>query len=121
MDTPPEQFNRWYSGLWRPWYGALWAEAAVLSGYRDAAERVQRARLATAGNPIATAVVDRAAALSTRHGDRDGLTAAAAALQAAGCRYQWARTLVLMGGQDRARGESVLATMGAAAMAWPPG
>ncbi len=48
-----------------------------------------------------------------------GLTRAAAALRAAGCRYQWARTLVFLGGEDRERGESVLAGLGAAAMAWP--
>ena len=52
--------------------------------------------------------------------DRDGLTAAAAALEEAGCRYQWARTLVLIGGEHRARGESMLAAMGATAMAGPP-
>ncbi len=120
LDTPPEELTEWYSGMWRPWYGALWAEAAVLSGHADAADRIQRARLATAGNAIATAIVDRAAALTTRGADRDGLTAAAAALQEAGCRYQWARTLVLIGGEHRARGESVLAAMGAAAMVWPP-
>jgi predicted ATPase/DNA-binding CsgD family transcriptional regulator len=120
MDTPPEQLTEWYSGMWRPWYGALWAEAAVLSGYEDAADRIQRAHSATAGNAIATAIVDRTAALTTPGGDRDGLTAAAAALQDAGCRYQWARTLVLIGGKHRARGESVLATMGAAPMVWPP-
>jgi hypothetical protein len=44
----------------------------------------------------------------------------AAALQDAGCRYQWARTLVFIGGEHRARGESVLATMGATPMVWPP-
>jgi predicted ATPase/DNA-binding CsgD family transcriptional regulator len=119
MTTPPEEFTEWYTGMWRPWYAALWAEAAVLSGHEDAADRVRRARLATAGNPIATAVVDRAAALAG--GDRDGLTAAAAALRDGGCRYQWARTLVLMGGEHRARGESALAEMGAVAMVWPPG
>ena len=62
------------------------------------------------GNPIAAAIVDRAAALA---GDRGGLVPAAAALEAAGCRYQWARTLVFIGGAERARGESVLAAMGA--------
>jgi predicted ATPase/DNA-binding CsgD family transcriptional regulator len=121
MDTPPERFTEWYSGMWRPWYAALWAEAAVLGGRADAADRIRRARTAAAGNAIATAVVDRAAALATPDGDRDGLTAAAAALRDAGCRYQWARTLVLIGGQHRARGESELATMGATAMAEPPG
>jgi hypothetical protein len=120
LDTPPEKFSEWYTGLWRPWYAALWAEAAVLSGHRDAVARIQPARSAAAGNPIATAIVDRAAALTGRAGDRDGLTAAAAALQAAGCRYQWARTLVFIGGKHRAQGESILAAMGATAMPWPP-
>ena len=90
-------------------------------GTRTPPPAFERARLATAGNPIATAIVDRAAALAGRtSGDRDGLTAAAAALQDAGCRYQWARTLVFIGGEQRARGESVLATMGATPMVWPP-
>ena len=65
--------------------------------------------------------MDRSAALTTPTVDRDGLIAAAAALQDAGCRYQWARTLVMLGGEDRSRGESALAEMGAAPMAWPPG
>jgi hypothetical protein len=46
---------------------------------------------------------------------------AAEALSAAGCRYQWARTLVAMGGAERARGQAELAAMGATVMAWPPG
>jgi predicted ATPase/DNA-binding CsgD family transcriptional regulator len=118
LDTPPEQFRTWASGLWRPWYAALWAEAAVIAGHEDAANRIHRAHLMARDNPIATAIVDRAAALAD---GGDGLVSAAAALQAAGCRYQWARTLVLIGGADRARGESALAAMGATAMAWPPG
>ncbi len=60
-------------------------------------------------------MVERAAALHDRRGD--GLTAAATALHAAGCRYQWARTLVLVGGDDRARGEAALEAMGATPMA----
>jgi predicted ATPase/DNA-binding CsgD family transcriptional regulator len=119
LDTPPEQFQQWYNGMWRPWYAALWAEAAVLSGHEDAAARIQRARVTTAGNAVATAIVDRAAALDGQDGDRVGLTAAAAALADAGCRYQWARTLVFIGGEQRARGESVLATMDATPMVWP--
>ena len=117
LDTPPEEFRDWYNGMWRPWYAALWAEAAVIAGHRDARDRVRRARLMTLDNPIAAAIVARAAALA---GHRDGLGAAAAALEAAGCRYQWARTLVMTGGAQRARGEAVLAAMGATAMAWPP-
>jgi predicted ATPase/DNA-binding CsgD family transcriptional regulator len=120
MDTPPEHLTEWHSGLWRPWYAALWAEAAVLSGYEDAADRLRRARLAAAGNPIATAIVDRAAALIVAGGDRDGLIAAAGALQEAGCRYQWARTLILIGGEHRFRGESELAGIGATPMGRPP-
>ncbi|MEN3360799.1 MAG: hypothetical protein V7637_4781 [Mycobacteriales bacterium] len=119
LDTPPERLNEWYSGMWRPWYAALWAEAAVMSGRADTADRIQRARLAAAGNPIAAAIVDRAAALHGRNGGRDGLIAAAAALEGAGCRYQWARTLVFIGGRQRARGESMLAAMGATPMVGP--
>jgi hypothetical protein len=104
--------------MWRPWYAALWAEAAVVTGHPDAAARIRRARLATWDNPVAAAIVDRAGALA---GDRAGLAPAAAALAAAGCRYQWARTLVAIGGTERARGEAALAAMGATVMAWPPG
>jgi hypothetical protein len=41
------------------------------------------------------------------------MLAAADRMSAAGCRYQWARTLVLAGGPERARGEDELAAMGA--------
>jgi predicted ATPase/DNA-binding CsgD family transcriptional regulator len=118
LATPPEEFREWHNGMWRPWYAAVWAEAAVLSGHEDAADRVDRARLMTKENPIAAAIVDRAAALA---GDRNGLIPAASALEAAGCRYQWARTLVLLGGEDRMRGQAALAAMGATPMAAPPG
>ena len=73
MTTPPEELDQWYSGLWRPWYAALWAEAAVLSGREDAADRLDRARRMSTDNPIATAIIDRAAALSVEGGDRDGV------------------------------------------------
>jgi hypothetical protein len=119
LGTAPEELNEWFSGLWRPWYAALWAEAAVISGHEDAAARVCRARRMTTDNPIAAAIVDRAAVLAEAAGDPDGLTAAATALEVAGCRYQWARTLVLMGGEQRVRGEEILETMGATPMVWP--
>ena len=118
LPEPPEQFRDWASGMWRPWYAALWAEAAVVTGHPDAAARIGRARMVTRDNPVAAAIVARAEAL---RGDRGGLAPAAAALAAAGCRYQWARTLVATGGTERARGESALAAMGATVMAWPPG
>jgi len=115
LATPPEHFRAWHNGLWRSWYAALWAEAAMLAGDPAAASRVSRARLCAAGNSIALAIVDRSAALAS--GDRDGILAAAQRLSAAGCRYQWARTLVLADGPERARGEDELAAMGATPMA----
>jgi hypothetical protein len=121
LETPPEDFTDWYDGLWRSWYSGLWAEAAVLSGADDAATRIERARRLSLDNPIATAVVDRAAALLEGADGRDHLEAAAGTLEESGCRYQWARTLVMLGGPERARGEQVLAEMGATPMAWPPG
>jgi hypothetical protein len=118
LTTPPEHFRAWYSAMWQPWYAALWAEAAVLTRHPEATARIRRARLVTRDSPVAAAIVDRSEALA---GDRSGLVPAAAALEAAGCRYQWARTLVAIGGTERARGEAALAAMGATVMAWPPG
>jgi predicted ATPase/DNA-binding CsgD family transcriptional regulator len=117
LELDPDRLRTWFSGEWRPWYAALWAEAAVLAGRPDAAERIERARLSVAANPVAAAMVDRAAALAA--GDIDGLAAAAAALGPTGCRYQWARTLVMAGGERRAAGEAALADMGAVAMRIP--
>lgn len=122
LTTPPEDFTEWFDGMWRPWYGALWAEAAVLTEDQAIADRIDRARRAAAGNPIATAIIDRAAALTADRRDvrRERLTLAADAFAAAGCRYQEARTLVMLGGDHRVRGDAALAAMGATAMAWPP-
>ncbi|SHM72465.1 ATP-binding protein [Cryptosporangium aurantiacum] len=114
LTTPPEEFRTWYSGLWRPWYAAVWAEAAALSGHPDAAERLARARRSAVDNPIALAVVERSAAVAT--GDRKGVLAAAEQLHPTGCRYQWARSLVLAGGPERARGADELTRMGATPM-----
>jgi hypothetical protein len=50
-------------------------------------------------------------------GDRDGLLAAADALDAAGCAYQRARTLILAGGDERVEGEALMTAIGAARMA----
>lgn len=117
MQAPPEEFRAWHNGMWRPWYAALWAEAAVLAKHAEAEQRLARARPLVAENPVADAVVDRAAAQLS--GDRDGVLAAAADLELAGCRYQWARTLVLAGGEERAIGERALSEMGATPMAVP--
>jgi hypothetical protein len=83
----------------------------VLADAPDAAERVLTVRPAIGDNPVAAALADRAAALAA--GDREGVLAAARALEAAGCRYQWARGLVLAGGAERARGAPALRDMGA--------
>ena len=75
----------------------------------------------TADNPIAAAIVDRAAALAGTGDGRDALGVAAAAFEQAGCRYQWARTLVLMGGQDRAAAaRRCWRRWAPTPMVWPP-
>jgi predicted ATPase/DNA-binding CsgD family transcriptional regulator/tetratricopeptide (TPR) repeat protein len=111
LRIPPHELRRWYQGIWRPWYAAAWAEAGVLAGQPDAAERIEAVRATTSENAVTKALVDRAAALAA--GDRDAVVATAEALDVAGCRYQWARSLVLAGGADRERGASALAAMGA--------
>jgi predicted ATPase/DNA-binding CsgD family transcriptional regulator len=117
LDRASEPFViAWHNGLWQPWHAALRAEAAVLAARKDATAVITASRAITRDNPIAAAIVERAAALPT---DRDGLLSAASVLEAAGCRYQWARTLVFIGGAERERGEAALAEMGAVPMAWP--
>jgi hypothetical protein len=118
LEMPPEHFRDWHNGMWKPWYAGLWAEAAAVATHPDALARIERARVMTIDNPIAATIVDRAAA--TLAGDRDGLRRAAAGFEAAGCHYQWARTLVLIGGEDRPRGEAAMAAMGTTPMVWPP-
>jgi hypothetical protein len=86
----PAVFGDWNSGLWRPWYAALWAEAAVLAGHPDAAERIWRSRHAARDNPIATAIVERAAAIAAR--DYDRLARFAITFGQLGCPYQQTRT-----------------------------
>jgi hypothetical protein len=120
----PEDFDTSSSGMWRAWYVAAWAEAAVLAELPDAADRVARAALLTGGNPVADALVRRASGLaalwSGTAGGRDDLVAAASALRTLGARYQWARTLVMLGGADEVEGRAELELMRAAPMAWPP-
>jgi hypothetical protein len=86
---------KWVTWSWLHWYVGVRAEAAVLAGHPDARERIVSARAIVTGNPIASAQVDRAEALLD--GDRDRVLATAAAFEAAGCRYQAARTGVLTG------------------------
>ncbi|GAA5038966.1 putative ATPase/DNA-binding CsgD family transcriptional regulator [Thermocatellispora tengchongensis] len=108
----PDQVWKWVSWIWLHWYVALRAEAAVLAGHPDARKRIDAARAMVAGNPVASAQVDRAEALLD--GDLPRQLAAAAAFDAAGCRYQSARTLVLAGGEHAAVGGTALAGLGLA-------
>jgi hypothetical protein len=89
IDDPPP-FRTLGSGPWRPWYAALWAEAAVLDHHPDAAVRLERSRHATRDNPIATAIVERAHAIAT--GDHDPLGRLAETFARLGCPYQQTRT-----------------------------
>ncbi|MGI8693334.1 MAG: BTAD domain-containing putative transcriptional regulator [Geodermatophilaceae bacterium] len=118
MRTAPEMFRNWHNGRWLPWYAALWAEAAVLSAHPDADDRIHRARRLTKENPIAAAIVDRAAALPG--GNQAGILAAAEALASAGCRYQWARTLLIAGGSHTTTGLTEMAAINATPMAPGP-
>jgi hypothetical protein len=114
MAPEPAEVWKFVTWIWLHWYVALRAEASVLAGGPDARERVAGARTTVAGNPVATAIVERADALLA--GDRKRLLATADAFDAAGCRYQAARTLVLAGGEHAARGTAALAALGIAPM-----
>ncbi|MFD5621277.1 ATP-binding protein [Streptomyces yangpuensis] len=113
----PGRVRQWTTWIWLHWYVALRAEASVLAGAPDAAARLAGARTAVAGNPVATALVERAAALLDA--DTERLIATASAFDAAGCRYQSARTLTLAGGEHGARGARALTDLGLAPMTIP--
>lgn len=115
MAPEPADVWKWVTWIWHHWYVALRAEAAVLAGSPDAAERVAAARTVVAGNPVAEAIVERAQSLLD--GDRERLLATAEAFDATGCRYQSARTLVLAGGAGAVRGAAAVAALGLAPMA----
>ncbi|MEO3890776.1 LuxR C-terminal-related transcriptional regulator [Nonomuraea sp. B5E05] len=110
MAPEPRQVWKWVTWIWHHWYVALRAEAAVLARSSDAGATVAEARTVVAGNPVATALVERAQALLDN--DQERLLATADALGAAGCRYQSARTLALAGGDQTARGAAALAGLG---------
>jgi predicted ATPase/DNA-binding CsgD family transcriptional regulator len=117
MAPEPGEVWRWVTWVWLHWYVALRAEATVLTGSPDAADRLAEARTIVAGNPVAGAIVERAEALLARDSER--LLATADAFDAAGCRYQSARTRVLAGCDHAARGAAALADLGLAPMATP--
>ncbi len=110
LAAEPDQLRSWVSGQWRHWYAALRAEAVVLARHPDAHDRLAAARAMVAGHPVASAIVERAAALYSN--DRGRLLAAAAAFDAAGSRYQWARTLGLVGGDEATIAAAAFADLG---------
>lgn len=118
MAAEPGEVWRWITWIWLHWYVALRAEAAVLAGDSDAGDRLAEARSLVAGNPVAGAIVERAEALFTE--DRERLLATVDVFDAAGCRYQSARTTVLAGGDHAARGAAALADLGLIPMAPVP-
>lgn len=92
---PDDQETWWHSALmmYRAWYAAVWVEAAVLAQRDDAPDRIERARRVVRDNPIASAMVERAAAFAA--GNRTTVENLAATFEALGCPYQHERTGVL--------------------------
>jgi hypothetical protein len=86
--------GEWITWIWGHWYAALRAEAAVLADHPDAAARVATARAFVTGNPVATAIIDRAQALLEH--DRSRLPALATTFDHLGCRYQSTRTATVL-------------------------
>ena len=89
----PAVWDNFVACMWRQWYAALWAEAAVLAGHPDAASRVQRAAVATLENEIAATIVKRAG--DFLHGRRKALRVHAQTFARLGCSYQKHRTEAL--------------------------
>ncbi|MEU9705964.1 LuxR C-terminal-related transcriptional regulator [Streptomyces sp. NPDC047981] len=119
VSPEPERVWKWVSWIWLHWYVTLRAEASVLAGHPDARARLAAARTTVAGNPVASAHLDRTEAL--REGDLPRQLTAAAAFEAAGCRYQSARTLLLAGGDHAVAGTAALTALGLAGPTAPPG
>ena len=88
------------------------------SSTKHARSQLAAASAVVAGNPIATAIVQRAEALLGQ--DRKQLLATVAAFDAAGCPYQAARTLILAGGKEAERGASALTDLGLAPIETTP-
>jgi predicted ATPase/DNA-binding CsgD family transcriptional regulator len=110
LDTRTDEPKRSVTGIWLHWHIALRAEAAVLAGHSDANHRLAAARPMVAGNPIAAAIVDRAAALLDN--DHESLLATTTAFETFGCPYQRARTLILAGSDTASTGNAALAELG---------
>src|SRR5690606_3001348 len=115
MAAAPDEVWRWVTWIWLHWYVALRAEAAVLAGSPESADRIAEARNIVSGNPIAEALVERADAMLA--GDAQRTLATATTFEAAGCGYQAARSRFLAGGDDAAQGVAAIADLGLTPMA----
>lgn len=78
---------------WPTWYAGVWAESAVLAQRDDAPARIARARPIARDNPVAAAMVERAAALAAS--DLAAVEQFAARFETLGCPYQEQRTRAL--------------------------
>jgi hypothetical protein len=72
--------------MWRPWYAAAQAEAAALSDSPELGPLMTEATVATRANPVAAALVRRAAAIAV--GDHEVVAALAAIFDDLGAHYQ---------------------------------
>jgi hypothetical protein len=86
VDLDHPMWAGWSTALWRPWYAAAWAEAAALTGAPDLEQRLEAAAGATRDNPVAAALVRRAAALAT--GDLESVAGLATTFDELGASYQ---------------------------------
>jgi hypothetical protein len=84
------ELNKWLTWIWLHWPIALRAGAAVLAGPSGASHHLTAARPIVAGNPIATAIPGRAAALLG--GDHERLLTTAPAFETVGCQ-RWTYAL----------------------------
>ncbi|HEU5484084.1 MAG TPA: AAA family ATPase, partial [Microlunatus sp.] len=94
VDVDDDVWSSWNVALWRPWYAAVWVEAAVLAGAEDVPDRLQRGLAATQQNSVATTIVRRADAF--RRTDLDALREHAVTFGRLGCPYQQRRTVTLL-------------------------
>ena len=126
LRTPPEQFRTWASGMWRPWYAALWAEAAVVADHPDAAARSGAAaapgRRGLEPGPLGHSRLRRPETGLSLAGDHHGLPGRQ--LEAAVGRvvgHVAAGRLVAEPSRTyRLRAVPIWPAMGATVMAWPP-
>jgi predicted ATPase/DNA-binding CsgD family transcriptional regulator len=92
----PRWRNRPTSLMWRPWYAAAQAEAAALAESPDLGPLLTKAAVAARANPVAAALVRRAAALA--RGDHDEVADLAATFDDLGAHYQRDRSRELGAG-----------------------